>query len=77
MNAKSPNQLLDQFLLELRQTLADTFIVADIIHELGPSPEATRLLPSLYAQLGTLQRIVRRVRSVLKRYVPRETDSDE
>jgi hypothetical protein len=67
MNAEPWNRPLDRFFLDLRQTLADTLIILDIIRELGPSPKGVRLLPNLYTQLGSLQRIVRLTRQLLKR----------
>ena len=47
-------------------------IIIDVIHDLGPRPEAARLLPQLYIQLATVQQVVGRARQVLTRYVSLE-----
>jgi hypothetical protein len=72
MNVEPTNGLLDRHLWELRETFADTMIIIDVIRDLGPRPEAARLLPQLYIQLATVQQVVRRARRVLTRYVPLE-----
>jgi hypothetical protein len=72
MNVEPTNGLLDRHLWELRETFADTMIIIDVIRDLGPRPEAARLLPQLYIQLATVQQVVRRARRVLTRYVPPE-----
>jgi hypothetical protein len=69
MNVEPTDGLLDRHLGELRNTLVDSLLVADIAHELRSSPHAARLLLTLYTQLGTLQRVVRRTRRVLTRNV--------
>lgn len=69
MAVEPPDQPLDRSLFELREILGDTLIIIDIIRELRPSSEATRHMPNLYAQLGTLQRIVRRARRGLIRHI--------
>jgi hypothetical protein len=68
MNVEPPDGVLDRRLGELRETLADTLIIVDVLRDLGPRPEAARLLPYLHTQLGTLQHVVRRVRRILARY---------
>jgi hypothetical protein len=72
MNVEPIDGRLDRHLWELRDTLADTLIIIDVIRDLGPRPEAARLLPQLYIQLATVQQAVRRARRVLTRYVPPE-----
>jgi hypothetical protein len=69
MAVEPSDQPLDRCLFEPRETLGDTLIITDVIRELRPSPEAARHVPNLYAQLGTLQRIVRRARRLLIRHI--------
>jgi predicted ATPase len=69
MAVEPSDQPFDRCLFELRETLGDTLIITDVIRELRPSPDATRHVPNLYAQLGTLQHIVRRARRLLIRHI--------
>jgi hypothetical protein len=62
MDTQPPNRPLGHILFDLRQNLAKSLIIADVIHELGPTPEAARLLPNLYTELATLQGVVRKAR---------------
>jgi hypothetical protein len=75
MNAEPTELQLDRALLQLRITLANALTVTDAIRALRPRGD--HLLPNLYTELRTLQRVARRARAVLRRYVPPETDSDE
>jgi hypothetical protein len=75
MNAEPTEPPLDRALLQLRITLANALTVTDAIRSLRPRGE--HLLPNLYTELSTLQRVARRARAVLRRYVPPEPDSNE
>jgi hypothetical protein len=70
MNAESTKTELDRALLLLRISLANALTVTDMIRTLRPG--GNHLLPHFYAELSTLQHIVRRARAVLRRYLPPE-----
>jgi hypothetical protein len=75
MNAEQTKPPLDRTILQLRIALANALTVTDMIRALRPGGD--HLLPHLYNELRTLQRVERRTRAVLRRYLPPETDSDE
>jgi hypothetical protein len=70
MTAERPEPPLDRALLQLRISLANTLIVTDMIRALRPGGD--HLLPHLYNELQTLQRVGGRARAVLRRYLPPE-----
>jgi hypothetical protein len=70
MNAESTESPLDRALLDLRIALASSLTVLDVIRTLRPRGDP--LLPHLYTELQTLQRVARRARAVLRRYLPPE-----
>ena len=55
MTAERPEPPLDRALLQLRISLANTLIVTDMIRALRPGGD--HLLPHLYNELQTLQRV--------------------
>jgi hypothetical protein len=70
MTAERPEPPLDRALLQLRISLANTLTVTDMIRALRPGGD--HLLPHLYNELQTLQRVGGRARAVLRRYLPPE-----
>jgi hypothetical protein len=68
MNADPTDRPLDSALLQLRIALANALTVTDAIRALRPRDH--HLLPNLYAELSTLQRVVGRARAVLRRHIP-------
>jgi len=74
MNTEQTKPPLDRALLQLRIVLANALTVTDAICALRPRGD--HLLPSLYTELQTLQRVVGRTRTVLRRYLPPEERSD-
>jgi hypothetical protein len=70
MNTEPTTPELDRALLQLRMTLANALTVTDAIRALRPRGD--HLMPSLYSELGTLQRVVQHARSMLRRYLPPE-----
>ena len=74
MNVEPTKPPLDRTLLQLRISLANTLTVTDMIRALRPGGD--HLLPHLYAELQTLQRVVGRARAVLRRYLPPNERSD-
>jgi hypothetical protein len=70
MNAEPITPELDRTLLQLRISLANALTVTDAIRALRPRGD--HLMPNLYTELGTLQRVVGRARAVLRRYLPPE-----
>ena len=74
MNAEPTMPELDRALLQLRITLANALTVTDAIRALRPRGD--HLLPNLYTELRTLQRVVSRARAVMRRYLPPDKRSD-
>jgi hypothetical protein len=70
MNAEQTEPLLDLALLQLRIALANALTVTDAIRAF--QPRGDRLVPILYTELRTLQRVLARSRRVLRRYIPPE-----
>jgi hypothetical protein len=70
MNTEPTETELDQALLQLRISLANTLTVTDMIRTLRPGGD--HLLPHLYNELQTLLRVERRARAMLRRYVTPE-----
>ena len=70
MNAEPTMPELDRVLLQLRITLANALTVTDAIRALRPRGDY--LMPNLYTELSTLQRVVGRARAVMRRYLPPE-----
>jgi hypothetical protein len=68
MNAEQTEPPLDHALLQLRITLANALTITDAIRAIRPKGD--HLLPHLYTELRTLQRVVGHARAVLRRYIP-------
>jgi hypothetical protein len=73
MNAEQTEPPLDRVLLQLRIALANALTVTDAIRAVRP--QGDHLLPHLYTELRTLQRVEQRARAVLRRYIPLEGSS--
>jgi hypothetical protein len=74
MNAEPITPELDRVLLQLRISLANALTVTDASRALRPRGD--HLLPNLYTELRTLQRVVGRARAVMRRYLPPDERSD-
>jgi hypothetical protein len=68
MNIEPTTPELDRALLQLRIALASTLTILDAIRTL--QSRGHPLLPHLHHELQTLQRVERRARAVMRRYLP-------
>ena len=75
MRAEPTEPPLDHAFFQLRIALANALTVTDAIRAIRP--RGNHLLPHLYTELGTLQRVVKRARAVLRRYLPPEGSAHE